>query len=158
MIYIGKLVNTHGIKGEVKIISDIDYKKEVFKKGNHLYVNDDKLTINNYRTHKNFDMVIFEEITDINEALKYKNCNVYIDKNEIKNITLNEELIGYDVYSNRYIGKVSKLMKNKKYDILVIENNEKEYLVPKIKEFVIKIDSENKKIIINEIEGLINEN
>ena len=103
-------------------------------------------------------MVIFEEITDINEALKYKNCNVYIDKNEIKNITLNEELIGYDVYSNRYIGKVSKLMKNKKYDILVIENNEKEYLVPNIKEFVIKIDSENKKIIINEIEGLINEN
>ena len=158
MIYIGKLVNTHGIKGEVKIISDIDYKKEVFKNGNHLYVNDDKLTINNYRTHKNFDMVIFEEITDINEALKYKNCNVYIDKNEIKNITLNEELIGYDVYSNRYIGKVSKLMKNKKYDILVIENNEKEYLVPNIKEFVIKIDSENKKIIINEIEGLINEN
>ena len=49
-------------------------------------------------------------------------------------------------------------MKNKKYDILVIENNEKEYLVPNIKEFVIKIDSENKKIIINEIEGLINEN
>lgn len=158
MIYIGKLVNTHGIKGEVKIISDIDYKKEVFKKGNHLYINDDKLTINNYRIHKKFDMITFEEIKDINEVLKYKNSNVYIDKNEIKNITLNEELIGYEVYSDRYIGKISKLMKNKKYDILVIENNEKKYLVPNIKEFVIKIDSKNKKITLNEIEGLINEN
>lgn len=158
MIYIGKLVNTHGLKGEVKIISDIDFKKEVFKKGNHLYINDDKLTINNYRIHKNFDMITFEEIKDINEVLKYKNSNVYIDKNEIKNITLNEELIGYEVYSDRYIGKISKLMKNKKYDILVIENNEKKYLVPNIKEFVIKIDSKNKKITLNEIEGLINEN
>ncbi len=158
MIYIGKLVNTHGIKGEVKIISDIDYKNEVFKKKNHLYINNDKLTISNYRTHKNFDMITFEEINDINEVLKYKNCNVYVDKNEIKNITLNEELIGYDVYSDRYIGKVIKLMKNKKYDILVIEKNEKEYLIPNIKEFVTKIDSENKKITINEIEGLIDEN
>ncbi len=155
MIYIGKIVNTHGIKGEVKIISDIDNKKEVFKKGNHLYANNDKLTINNYRIHKNFDMITFEEIKDINEVLKYKNSNVYIDKNEIKNITLNEELIGYEVYSNRYIGRISNLIKNKKYDILVIE---KKYLVPNIKEFVKKIDSKNKKIIINEIEGLINEN
>lgn len=157
MIYIGKLVNTHGIKGEIKIKSDIDYKNEVFKKGNHLYINDQKFTIKNYRVHKNLDMITFEEINNINDILEYKGQNIYINKEEIKNITLNEELINYEVYSDRYIGKIIKLMKNKIYDILVVKNEEKEYLIPNIKEFVIKIDSENKKIYINEIKGLINE-
>lgn len=157
MIYIGKLINTHGIKGEIKIKSDIDYKNEVFKKGNHLYISNKKFTIKNYRIHKNLDMITFEEINNINDILEYKGQNIYIDKEEIKNITLNEELINYEVYSDRYIGKIIKLMKNKIYDILVVKNEEKEYLIPNIKEFVTKIDSENKKIYINEIKGLINE-
>ena len=39
MLYIGDLVNTHGIKGEVKIISNFKYKEEVFKKGSIIYIN-----------------------------------------------------------------------------------------------------------------------
>ena len=73
LIKIGKIVNTHGIKGEIRIISDFKYKKDVFKVGNILYVDDDKLEINSYRVHKNFDMVTFNGINDINEVLKYKN-------------------------------------------------------------------------------------
>ena len=42
MIYLGKLVNTHGLKGEVRIISDFKYKSQVFKKGSHLFINDDE--------------------------------------------------------------------------------------------------------------------
>jgi len=74
-----------------------------------------------------------------------------------EDIIFNEELIGYEVYNDKYLGKVVKLMKNKLYDILVIKKNEIENLIPNIEEFVIKIDSKEKKIYIKEIEGLINE-
>ena len=57
MYYIGKIVNTHGIKGEVKIISNIKHKDLIFKKGNIVIIENEKLTINSYRTHKNFDMI-----------------------------------------------------------------------------------------------------
>lgn len=158
MIFIGKLVNTHGIKGEVRIKSDIDYKEIIFKKGNNLYIDKQPLKINSYRIHKGFDMVTFEGINDINDVLKYKGKNVFINKEELnEDIIFNEELIGYEVYNDKYLGKVVKLMKNKLYDILVIKKNEIENLIPNIEEFVIKIDSKEKKIYIKEIEGLINE-
>lgn len=159
MIYIGRLVNTHGIKGEVRIKSDINHKNLVFKKGNHLFIDNEQLEINSYRVHKDFDMITFTNINDINDVLKYKGKNVYIDKSEIKeNILFEEEYIGLKVYSDHYIGQVEDILKNNIYDILVIKNDKKEYLVPNIDEFIEKIDIENNKIYIKEIEGLINEN
>ena len=67
-IYIGKFVNTHGIKGEIRILSDVAYKKEIFQKGNKLYIGKNKtpFIIQNYRVHKNYDMITFENVTDIN--------------------------------------------------------------------------------------------
>lgn len=158
MIFVGKLINTHGIKGEVKIKSDIDYKDIIFKKNNNLYIDDKPFKIVTYRIHKGLDMITFEGINNINDILQYKGKNVYIKKEEIEeDIIFNEELIGYEVYTDKYIGKVIKLMKNKIYDILVIKNNDTENLVPNIDEFINKIDSKEKKIYIKNIEGLINE-
>ena len=62
MIYVGRLVNTHGIKGEVKILSDFKYKDVIFKKGSTFYINDDEYVIKSYRKHKNFDMVIYYKL------------------------------------------------------------------------------------------------
>lgn len=158
-IYIGKIVNTHGIKGEIRILSDIDYKKDVFKIGNTLYIGKNKtpLIIKTYRVHKNFDMVTFNDINDINDVLKYKGENVYINKNEIKiNGYFDEELIGLEVYTDKLIGIVKEIRKGYQ-DLLVIEGK-KEYLIPKIEPFINKIDIEDKKIYINSIEGLIDEN
>lgn len=158
-IYIGKIVNTHGIKGEIRILSDIDYKKDIFKIGNTLYIGKNKtpLIIKTYRVHKNFDMVTFNEINDINEVLKYKGENVYINKDEIKiDGYFDEELIGLEVYTDKLIGTVKDIRKGYQ-DLLVIEGK-KEYLIPKIEPFINKIDIEDKKIYINSIEGLIDEN
>ena len=139
-IYIGDIVNTHGIKGEVKIISHFKYKSNVFIKGTSLYVGRGyhKLIINSYRHHKIFDMVTFVGINDINDVLKYKGEPVYIDKNEITiDGILNEDLISMDVYSDdSFIGKVTDILNNGVYDILVIENDNSKSLVPNIGEFV----------------------
>ena len=161
-IYIGDIVNTHGIKGEVKIISHFKFKSSVFIKGTSLYVGrgHERLVINSYRHHKIFDMVTFVGIDDINDVLKYKGESVYIDRNEITiDGILNEDLISMDVYGDdSFLGRVTDILNNGVYDILVIDNNGVKSMVPNIDEFVLSIDVSSRRININMIEGLINEN
>ncbi len=157
-IYLGKIVNTHGIKGEIRILSDFDYKDIIFKKDFKIYIGKDKQeeTINTYRVHKNYDMVTLNGINDINDVLKYKGQNVYINKEDIKDLKVDEDYIGLDVYTDKYIGKITDILKGKN-DILVIENESKRYLVPKVDNFIKNIDFDNNKIYINNIKGLIDE-
>jgi len=160
-IYIGDIVNTHGIKGEVKILSHFKYKSNVFIKGTSLYVGSSKvkLVINSYRHHKVFDMVTFVGINDINEVLKYKGESVYIDKNEVHiDGILNEDLINMSVYGDdSFIGHVTDILNNGLYDILVVDGNSRS-LIPNIDEFILNIDVEGRRIDINMMEGLVNEN
>lgn len=82
MVYVGEIVNTHGIKGELRIVSDFKYKDSVFVKGKKLYLGKRKqeVVIKTYRTHKNYDMVSFEDVNDINEAIIFKNDDVYVKR------------------------------------------------------------------------------
>lgn len=160
-LYIGDIVNTHGIKGELRIISNFKYKKDVFKPNFILYVGKKRepLIITSYRKHKNYDMVLFSGINNINDALPYKGESVYINREDL-NIDgyINEDLIGLEVYSNdKYIGVLTDIIDNGAHEILVIDKNGVNSLVPFVDEFIDKIDINNKKIYINEIEGLINE-
>lgn len=159
-VYLGKIVNTHGIKGEIRIISDVDFKSEVFKKDFKLYIGDKKeeFIILNYRKHKNYDMITFNGINNINDVLKYKGKNVYINKFDINyDGYFDEDLIGLNVYSkDKYIGKITDIVKSKASDILVINNDIKKFMVPKIEQFIEKVDLKNNKIYINEIKGLFN--
>lgn len=159
LVYLGKLVNTHGIKGEVRILSDFEYKEAAFKIGNTLIIDDDRLVINSYRTHKNYDMVTFKDINDINLVLKYKGSNVYISKDSLDiDGVLYQDLIDMDVYDldNNYRGKITDIYHSKKYDLLVV-SDKKEYMIPYIDEFIKKIDTKNNKIVIEYIKGLEDE-
>lgn len=162
-IFLGEIVNTHGIKGEVRIISDFKFKSDVFKIGKNLYIGNykDKVEITGYRIHKNYDMVTFKGITDINDVLKYKGKKVYIvrEEFEFKGI-LDEDVIDLEVYSNdKKIGIVKDVLKSQAHPILeIISETNKTSYVPFIDEFISNVDLDNKKIYINEIEGLINEN
>lgn len=161
-ICIGTFVNTHGIKGEIRIISDFKFKNEVFKIGKKVYLGKEKkeLTIKTYRIHKNYDMLTFENINNIDDVLKYKGENVYTSKDDL-NIDgyLDEELIGFDVMqNNKKIGKVTNLKLNKQYTLIVVLVNNKEYLIPNIPEFVLNVDLQNKYIDIVDMKGLVDEN
>lgn len=157
MVYIGKLVNTHGIKGEVRIISNFKYKDVVFKKDSIIYLKSKKFKIKTYRKHKQFDMVTLEGINDINEALPFKGEKVYIKKEDYSfKGYLNEELIGKKVYNkDEYIGVLKDIETNGKHEILIIEKEEKKYLIPYVKEFVKQIDED---IHLKLIKGFIDEN
>lgn len=160
-IYLGKIVNTHGIKGEIRIISDFQYKQLVFTKNFKIYIGNEKTeeTINTYRIHKNYDMVTLININDINDVLKYKGKNVYINKSDL-NIDgyFDEDLIGLEVYTTKSVGNVIEIIKQPHQDLLLIEYNDKQYMIPKVDAFINKIDLNKKIIYINNIEGLINEN
>ena len=114
-IYIGDIVNTHGIKGELRILSDFKYKENVFKKNFKIYIgkNKEEQIINTYRKHKMFDMITLVGFANINEVLKYKNMPVYINKKDLKiDGYLDEDLIGLSVYvKDKLIGKVTDIIK-----------------------------------------------
>jgi len=158
LIYIGKLVNTHGLKGEVRIISDFKYKNDIFKKNNCIYINNNKYIINSYRKHKMFDMLILDGINNIEEALEIKGYNIYIDRNEYTfDGYLDEDLIGLEVYDDDNLkGKIVDIYKTNTNDLLVIDGK-KRHMVPNVDTFIKKVDLENKKIYINYIKGLDNE-
>lgn len=161
MIYVGEIVNTHGIKGELRIVSDFKYKSNVFKKGNKLYLGKRKqeVIINSYRKHKNFDMVTFEGVNDINEAIVFKGDDVFVLRESLDiDGYVDEDIIGLDVYNNdSFLGKVDTIIKNKQ-EILVVKNENKSFMVPFVDEFIVGVDLENNKLYINVIEGLIDEN
>lgn len=156
MIYVGRLVNTHGIKGEVKILSDFKYKDVIFKNGSIFYINGDKYRVVSYRKHKNFDMVMFEGIRDINDVIPLKGSDVYINRDDyVFEGLLNEDLYGKKVYDgDKYIGMLESIEKTLASEILVVVNGDKKYLIPYVDEFVKEMDDD---IHLKLIKGFIDE-
>lgn len=151
MIYIGKYVNTHGIKGEIRIKSDFKYKDKVFFVGNTLIIDNQEFIINSYRRHKEYDMVTFKGITNINQIIDLKGSKVYVF-----NISLNDgeyldsTLIGFKVYMNNiYKGDVLdiKYLNNSK-KILVVNNK---YVPFEL----VNVNLDEKRIDVMEVDGLL---
>ncbi|WP_369881107.1 ribosome maturation factor RimM [Anaerosalibacter bizertensis] len=163
-IQVGKIINTQGIKGEVKIYpltDDISRFDELEK----VYIGEEKVLvyIEKNWSKKEFVILKFVGYDDINEVLKFKNEYLYIEEKD--KIKLEEDsyfifdIVGcnvLDINGNR-IGIVTQVITNTGNDIYIIksEDNSKNYLVPAVKQFIKKVDIENKEIIIEPIEGLI---
>ena len=157
-VYIGKIVSTHGIKGEIRILSDFPYKNKVFVVGNKLIIDDKEYEIKSYRVHKNFDMVTLDNYHDINEVLFLMKKDVYFDKDNLNlndNEILDEELINYEVLTNDgkkgIIKEIFMASSNNKIIRVMLD---KEYLIPVNSPMLEKIDKKNKCIVINIIEGM----
>ena len=157
-LYIGKLVNTHGIKGEVRILSNFRHKDKVFVKGFKFYVGKDKkeYVVETYRKHKNFDMVVFKDNYDINLIEHLKGSFVYINNDELKldkNKFLSVDLIGFDVIINdKTIGVINDVLDTPANEVLVLDNN---IMIPYVDAFIKEIDIKNKKVSVYEVKGLL---
>ena len=153
-IYVGKIVNTHGIKGELRIKDNLTTKQrdEIFKIGSNLIIDDKAYKITSYRVHKDYDMVTFLGFTNINEVLFLKGKSVYKSKDEINlkdEDILDSELITYKVITtDEKVGKLLDIEETgNNYKILRLLINKKQVLVPYHKDFV-KIDSNKKEVIV----------
>ena len=150
-VVLGKYVNTHGIKGEIRIKSNFPYKSKVFKVNNEIIIDNKVYIIKSYRVHKEYDMVTLDGITDINMIPFPKNIKVYIDRDKYltKKDYLDSDLIGFIVYNSKIEREV--------LDILFINDKKKliqtkEGYIPF--ELVKNIDLENKRILIEDVDGL----
>ena len=76
-IYLGRIVSTHGIKGEIKIKSTFPYKEKAFRVGNKVMIDDKSYEIKSYRVHKQFDMVTLDDYHDINAFDMLENLKIY---------------------------------------------------------------------------------
>jgi len=156
-IKIGKIVNTHGIKGELRILSDFIYKERIFKKGFIIYIGPylEAHKIVGYRFHKVFDMIMLEGFNNINEVLKYKGCFVYIKRSDLKlndGEYLLDDLLEMNVYfEDKFVGKVLDYQNNNGNILLKISNG----FIPYNNYFIKNIDLENKRIDVVNVEGLI---
>ena len=164
---VGKIVNTHSLKGEVKVISSTDFEEERFKKGSKLLITRGnqlirEVVVQSYRNHKNFLLVKFEGIDSVEEAEKLKNLQIKIDSDEVGELEENEfyfhEIIGCQVFdeNDRNLGEIIGILTPGANDVWVIKGEEgKEILIPYIEDVVKQIDITNKKVNIEVMEGLM---
>lgn len=153
-IYVGKIVNTHALKGEVRLLSNFEFKDKVFLTGKTLYIgiHKSKEVIETYRRHKQFDMIKFKGIDYINDVLKYKGAYVYILRSDLilnDDEVLEEELLQMDVYNNdKLIGKIEEYRNDNGNKVLRVSGK----YIPYNKDFITKIDKINKRIYFHGIE------
>ena len=161
---VGKIVTTHGIKGEVKIKPETnDFSR--FSVGSKLYIGQDNEHISNHilidssRFQKDMVLLTFNNINNINDVLKFVGLNLYIDIDEVR---LDGEIYYDDlidctvIVNNEEIGTVIDVIEVPQGEILRIKKKDgKVSLVPYVDEFVIDVDIDKKKIVINPIEGLL---
>lgn len=156
-VCIGKLVNTHGIKGEVKLLSNFEYKDKAFVVGMNFYIGEDKekVTVNSYRHHKVFDMVTFKEYNYINDVLKFKGKLVYVLKPDLaldNNSILDRDYIGMNAYyEGVLVGKVNDIINNNGYKLMLIGTK----YVPFNKEFISSVSVTKNELILKNVGGLL---
>ena len=159
-ILIGKIVNTHGLKGEVRILSSFKYKTKVFVPNMKIYIGTSKTEeiITTYRHHKIFEMITMKGYHNIDEVLKYKGEYVFINKEDLllnENEYLDEDIINLNVYvDNKLLGKVKKIENHNGNEVLVIENTNKHYLIPYNFDIIIDVNLQEKSLKVKNIAGL----
>lgn len=150
LLWLGTIVNTHGIKGEVRVLSDSDSPNDRFKVGNILYYfknnNKEELIIKTSRLHKQFILLTFEGINNINEIEWIKSSKIYCLKDKLENDEYYlSELIDKQVkdQSGEIIGVATSLINQGPYESLFIKlNNGNLTNIPLIEEFDVKFDGE----------------
>lgn len=157
LVYVGKIVNTHGIKGELRIKSDFEKKDLVFKVGNKIIIDKEEHTIRSYRFHKIFDMITIDEYNNINDVLCFVGKNVYVSRDSLKlnsSDYLLSDLIGLDVVFKDTVYGVVRDYTNDLNPLLSIEYD-KNYYIPINSNYIKSVNLEEKRIYVEDIEGLI---
>lgn len=152
-VFVGKIVNTHGIKGEIRILSDFEYKNRVFVPGKYIIIKGVKYIINSYRIHKNFDMITFGEFNNINEVLPFIGSKVFVERS---GLDLNDDeyllsdLIGMKVLINDIEIGIINDYNNGINPLLEVKKDNNTYYIPIKGEFIKNVDLNNSIIYLNE--------
>lgn len=165
---VGSITQTHGIRGEVKVFPLTDdisrfknMKNLLLDGGKDGYIN---LEVENVRPQKNLVILKFKGIDNINDIEKYKGKGLYVTKENRVQLKTDEyfiaDLIGCSVYldtdSDNVFGTISDVMETGANDVYEISMEKGgTVLVPAIKDCVLAVDVENRRVDIHMLEGLM---
>lgn len=164
---VGRLVNTHGVRGEVRILSSTDFADERYALGSELKVAtapDERGTIvkvKSHRVHKTFDLLTFEGYENINEVEPFKGSNLYVAEAKLTELAEHEfyyhEIIGCFVFNEEgeQLGTIKDIIETGANDVWVVDRaGKKDLLLPYIESVIQNVDHKNKRIDVHLIEGL----
>jgi 16S rRNA processing protein RimM len=164
-IVVGTIVNTHGLKGELRILPDTDFQSVRFAKGKTLYVAFGEtliaVKVKTHRVHKGFDLLSFEGLEDINLVERWKSCALFADNETIRHLDPNEfhiaELAGRPVIQGgnqkgEIVG-VRTYPQGDYLEIRVLDGSLR--LVPFRDEFVLNLARGDDAVEIVAMEGLL---
>lgn len=161
LLEVGKIINTHGLRGEVKVIPWTD-TPDVFEDLETLYLkNNDVLTISSVKYQKNNLIVKFKELGDINEAEKLKNQVLYVERSALgelpEGVYYIADLIGLSVRkeTGEEVGKIKDVLQTGANDIYVVaREGAKDLLVPVIPNVVLSVDIDGGEVTVSLPDGL----
>lgn len=155
-------MGTHGVRGMVRIQPWCD-SAEFFCTLKKVYLDSegkDKLSVSKSSPHGNVVIAAIKGIESIEEAEKYRNKVIYMDR---KDARLDDgqyfitDLIGctvFDADSGKNLGIISDVSQTGANDVWHIKQNDKEYLIPAIDEVVVSVKLEDEKVIIRPLKGI----
>ena len=162
---IGQIVNTFGIKGQVKIvpftddITRFDYLKKVYIVNKKLRK---EVEVENVKYHKGMVLLKFKGLDKIEDVEIYKNCYLEIDRKDAKPLEEGEYYIVDLLESNviadtgEMLGKLIDIYNTGSNDIYVVKDElGKQLLLPAIKDVIKEVDLDKKQIIVHILDGLI---
>ncbi|MDO4778887.1 MAG: ribosome maturation factor RimM [Tissierellia bacterium] len=158
-IIVGKITNSHGIKGEVKIQRT---GEELFNKDIPYYIGNklNRVSIERSRISGDIAFVKFREYDNINQILEFKSQYIYVDKSNLDELEEStyyiHDLIGMNVYDEDeiFIGKLVDVLSYSANDVYIVEGKDGNLSIPAVKEFILNVDIKNKKMKVKLIEGM----
>lgn len=153
----GRIINTHGVAGEVKIEVWLD-SPAFMKKFKRLYIGGRETAVLSAREHKGFLLAKLDGVDDVNAAMALKGKTLLINREDVrlpKGAFFIQDIIGASVIdqSGAEIGRLSEVLETPAHRVYVVKG-EKEHLIPAIPEFVMSTDSEAGVIRVRLIEGM----
>lgn len=164
---VGKVANTHGIRGELKIIPQTDFPEERFSKGSRLTLidasNQEKVPVEveTARLHKNAYIVKLKAYDHINDVEKYKGWALKIHQDQLAELEEDEyyhhEIVGCEVVTDEgeTLGTISEILTPGANHVWVVNRPQgKPLLLPVIDDVILNVDVEAKRIRVHMMEGL----
>lgn len=167
---VGKIVNTQGLKGEMRVLSVTDFAEERFKKGNELALFDprDQFVMNveiaSHRKMKNFDIIKFKGMYHINDIEQYRDFTLKVAEEDLSELDEGEfyyhEIIGLKVYEGDvFLGEIKEILQPGANDVWVVKRKGKrDLLLPYIPSVVLEVNVAERRVQIEIPEGLDDEN
>lgn len=153
----GRIANTHGVAGEVKIEVWLDSPK-FFRSFKRIYLGEREMKVVSARTHKDFVIAKLEGIDDINAAMALKGREVTVRREDAAlphGAFFLQDILGARVVDEdgNEIGELVEIMERPASNVYVVKG-ETEHLIPAVPEFVLATDAENGVITVRLIEGM----